>query len=121
MADSIPLRFFQKQGYGKNVVILTQPAGFIKKRSSAEFLMKIVLRKYPALLQTIMKRHEMYNETIQYVESEAAKGNVLLLRPENKLPIKRICKDPDRLQQTYDTGREIGKKHLAEIRSFLNG
>ena len=27
IADSIPLRFFQQQGYEKNLVVLTQPAG----------------------------------------------------------------------------------------------
>lgn len=33
IADSIPLRFFQQQGYEKNLVVLTQPAGYVKRRS----------------------------------------------------------------------------------------
>ena len=33
IADSIPLRFFESIGYERNIVVLTQPQGFIKKRT----------------------------------------------------------------------------------------
>lgn len=41
IADSIPLRFFQQQGYEKNLVILTQPAGYVKRRSPLMPLMRM--------------------------------------------------------------------------------
>ena len=53
-------------------MILTQPAGYIKKPSRAMWLMRIFLRKYPALLRVLEKRHAMYNETVQYIEEQAA-------------------------------------------------
>ena len=31
IADSIPLRFFQEQGYERNLVVLTQPEGFCER------------------------------------------------------------------------------------------
>ncbi len=32
VADSIPVRFFESLGYKRNLIILTQPKGFVKKR-----------------------------------------------------------------------------------------
>ena len=38
VSDSIPLEFFEKKGYSKNVVILTQPRGYVKgKNGSAAY------------------------------------------------------------------------------------
>ena len=119
IADSIPLRFFESKGYDRNVVILTQPAGYIKKRSAFLPLIRVALRKYPELIRVIERRHIIYNETVRYVESCAAEGKVLLLRPEAPLPMKRICHDPAQLQQTYDLGRELALRRLETIRAFL--
>ncbi|MBO5791726.1 MAG: patatin family protein, partial [Lentisphaeria bacterium] len=51
LADSIPLRFLENRGFDRNVVILTQPAGYVKKPSRAMPLMKLLLKKYPALVK----------------------------------------------------------------------
>ena len=119
LADSIPLRFFESLGYEKNIVILTQPAGYRKKASAALGLLKFVYRKYPALIRTMENRHIHYNEEVEYAEKQAEAGNVLLLRPEKVLPVKRICHDPELLQQTYDAGRELALKKLPELQRFL--
>ena len=119
IADSIPLRFFEEKGYNKNVVVLTQPAGFCKKTSKAMRLLRIVLHKYPALIQALETRHERYNETLRYLEEQSRKGNIFLLRPESPLPVGRICHDPEKLQQTYDIGREYSAKLLPQIKKFL--
>ena len=34
VADSVPIRAFQQMGYEKNIVVLTRPAGYRKKKSS---------------------------------------------------------------------------------------
>ena len=62
IADSIPLKFIQAQGYAKNVVILTQPLDYVKKKNKLMPLMKVVYRQYPKLLHTMARRHDVYNE-----------------------------------------------------------
>ena len=47
ISDSIPLAYFQKIGYEKCVVILTQPKGYIKTPSKSIYAAKLMLRKYP--------------------------------------------------------------------------
>ncbi len=121
IADSIPLRFFEEKGYNKNVVVLTQAAGFNKKASKAMGLLRIVLHKYPALIRALETRHERYNETLLYLEEQSQKGNIFLIRPEIPLPVGRICHDPEKLQQTYDIGKEYSEKLLPQIKDFLEG
>ena len=119
MADSIPLRFFESLGYERNLVILTQPAGYMKKPSTAMPLLRLIYRKYPLLVRAMEERHVKYNETVRYVEEQAAAGRVLLLRPESPLPIKRITRDPDLLQKTYDLGRHQAERRLKELKEFF--
>lgn len=118
LADSIPVRFFESIGYRKNLVILTRPAGFRKEPSAAMGLLRLVYRKYPELVRVIEKRHEVYNETIRYIESCAESGSVLLLRPEQPLGVKRICHDPGQLLTAYEQGRALARKRLSDIRAF---
>ena len=41
IADPIPIHEFQKMGYDRNVIILTQHDGYRKKKSSALPLIKL--------------------------------------------------------------------------------
>ncbi|MBQ2730354.1 MAG: patatin family protein [Clostridia bacterium] len=120
IADSVPLRFFEKMGYDRNIVILTQPADYRKEKSSMLPVMKLVLRKYPKVVEAMARRHEIYNETLEYIAKREAEGAVLVIRPENALPIKRLEKDPEVLKSVYETGRAEGKKQLSRIIEYLS-
>ena len=119
IADSIPLRFFQQQGYEKNLVVLTQPAGYVKKRSPLMPLMRMWLRRHPRIVQALEDRPAMYNAELDYVKEEELKGKTLVLRPRNKLTIGHISHNPDDMQMTYDQGREVALEHLEEIKAFF--
>ena len=120
VSDSIPLRFFEEKGFDRNLVILTQPSNYVKNKNSAIPLAKIMLRKYPKLIEAMKNRHIIYNETLEYIKSKEKMGEVFVIRPEKELPIKRVEKNPDVLWEVYHTGRSVASKHLDEIRLFLN-
>lgn len=120
IADSIPLRYFQSIGYEKNIVVLTQPRGYTKSKNGLLPLMRAALRKYPKLIDAIAHRHEMYNETLEYLWKEEKRGNTLILCPDEKLPIDRIEHDPEKLRTVYDIGRKYAEEHFTEIQEFLN-
>lgn len=67
ISDSIPLRFFEQQGYDRNVVVLTQPLGFIKKPNPMMPLIRLQLHRYPQFLKAAAERHVMYNNETEYV------------------------------------------------------
>ena len=121
VADSIPVRYFESIGYHRNVVILTQPKGYVKGKNQMLPLIRLKYRHYPNLVQAMADRHLRYNETLEYVARQEAAGNLLVIRPEKALDINKAEKDPQKLREVYELGRKEGKKRLAEIRAYLNG
>ncbi len=118
IADSIPLKFMQSKGYTRNIVVLTQPLGYEKKQNRFLPLIKIVYRKYPEFIDAVSRRHEMYNEQLRYVAEQEEKGNIIVIRPPEKLPIEHITHDPDLMQRVYDIGRETAEAMLPAITSW---
>lgn len=119
IADSIPLRYFESIGYGRNVVILTQPDAYEKKENGLLFLIRLMYRKYPRLVEAMEKRHAVYNETLEYIAQKEKTGDILVLRPETSLPVSRVERKPERLKAVYDIGRAAAHARLSEIRAFL--
>lgn len=118
-ADSIPLRYFESLGYARNVVILTQPAGYVKKPNAAMPLMRLLLRRWPALLNALAHRHEGYNDTTAYIAAQEAAGAALVIRPDAALGISATEHDPVEIERVYLLGRAAGEKHLAAVQTFL--
>lgn len=118
-ADSIPLRFLESKGYRRNVVILTQPKGYVKKKYSHRKAFGLILRDYPALLNAMDIRPRMYNTELQYVAKQERFGNCLVLRPPEALNIPSVCRDPEELERVYQIGRKVAAETLADVKQFL--
>jgi predicted patatin/cPLA2 family phospholipase len=72
LSDSIPVKYFQSISYDKNVVVLTQPEGYVKEINKQLKYIKKVYRKYPKFIDTIANRHNVYNETLEYIRKQEA-------------------------------------------------
>lgn len=118
VADSIPLAYAEQNGYDRNVVILTQPEGYQKRHLPLMPLMRIALRKYPAMIQAMDRRHIMYNEQLDYVRQAETEGRCLVIRPDTKIPIGHVSHDPDQMERVYQMGREMGQRRLEDIKRF---
>lgn len=119
VADSIPLEYFESIGYEKNLVILTQPDGYVKEHNKLMPLMRIALRKYPKMIEAMDQRHVMYNQQLSYVYQAESTGRALVIRPDEKLPIGHISHNPDEMQRVYDIGRKTGMKYIERIKAFF--
>lgn len=119
ISDSVPVRYFESIGYDRNVVILTQPKGYVKKKNSIIPLMKLKYPRYPEMVQTMENRHVEYNETLNYIEQQEASGRLLVIRPDQALQIGRAEKDPKELMRVYEIGRKVAAQRLDEIRNYL--
>lgn len=119
ISDAIPLRFFENLGYDKNILVLTRPKDYRKKKSGIIPLVKIKYRKYPELVEIMKNRHISYNETLEYIEKKEKDGEILVIRPETALPIKRTEKNPETLTLVYQLGRKVATEKLNEIKQFL--
>ena len=119
VADSIPLAYFERQGFERNVVILTQPEGYQKKHNRLMPLLRVNLRHYPNMVKALDRRHLMYNEQLAYVRKREQEGKALVIRPATALKIGHISHNPDEMQAVYEEGRKMGMERLQDMRDFL--
>ena len=118
VGDSVPVRFMEELGYDRNVVILTQPLDFVKKKIKYGLLAKTVYKQYPKLTEAMLNRHERYNECYEYIRNKEARGELMVVRPPETLNIS-ISNKPEELQRVYDIGRREGQESLERVREFL--
>ena len=120
MADSIPVKFFEKVGYEKNVVVLTQPENYVKKPNNLIPLIRVKYKNYPKLVETMENRHLVYNQTLSYIARKEKEGTLFVIRPKEKLQIGKIEKNPEKLKEIYEIGRGTVLPLIPEIKQFLN-
>ena len=117
-SDSVPLEAFEKLGYERNVVVLTQPAGY-RKKPEMQFLAKTVYRKYPDFCKALLNRHDDYNRLMDFLEERQRQGRIFIIRPSEKLDIKRVENDVNKVQKAYDLGNANAKAAMAELKVWL--
>lgn len=117
-SDSIPVDFLRNQGYKKAVVILTQPASYIKPPEKTS-LFKIIYRRYPAYIKAMKTRHERYNATLDRIRELEAAGEIFVFRPSKKIRIKRLERNPAKILDMYELGRQDALSRLADLIRFL--
>ena len=120
IVNSIPLKYFQELGFDRNIVVLTQPKGFFKKRTKLMPLFHLTMRKYPAIIKAMGRRHLMYNEQLRYLAEQEKKGNILLIYPEKELAIGRTELNEQKMRYVYQLGRKAAEQQLQKIKVFLS-
>ena len=119
ISDSIPVSWFRSIGYRKNIVVLTQPEGYRKKKSILTPLIRLRLRKYPAIADAMEKRHTVYNSTLDELVNLSKAGDTFILRPSEEMKINRTEKDPEKLNALYQLGRQDALGRIDAIREFV--
>jgi predicted patatin/cPLA2 family phospholipase len=108
ISDSIPLAWALSEGYVKNVVVLTHPAGYRRKKE-IQPPARLVYRKYPRLIKALGEFVEKYNQSLAFAEEEAAAGRTVLIRPSVDLKVSRTERDVDKLIRLYELGLKDGE------------
>ena len=120
LSDSIPLAFMEKQGFEKNVVILTQPKGFIKGQMELYNLVKLSLLRYPKFIQTMEARPDMYNQQTAYVQRRAQEGAAFAIYPPEPLQVGATERDSEKLEKVYQIGRKTAEEKVDALKAFLS-
>ncbi len=121
ISDSIPIRKALADGNEKNLIILTQPAGYRKKTKHANRAAAAILRReYPQMAETILNRPKMYNETVCFCEQLAKHHpkSTVLLRPEH--PINSFERDIQKLTAAYQEGYQLAESRIDEIKALFD-
>lgn len=119
IVDPIPVKKVLDEGYEKVVVILTQHKGYVKLKTSTIPLLKIRYKKYPRFIKAMEKRHEKYNETLAYLEELEREGKAFVIRPDEKINVKRLERDEEKLKEVYRQGLIEGNIKCESLKKFL--
>lgn len=120
IADSIPIKKMQELGFEKNIVILTQEAGYRKNPNSLLSIIKLVYKKYPKLIEAIENRHIIYNQQLEFLEKQEQLGNVIIIRPSEKPTASRTEKDKEKILETYNLGKKDALSIIKNIIEYTN-
>lgn len=119
IGDSIPFQWMHSQGYDKLVVVLTQDKTY-RKGPMPRLPLKLLQRSYPQIARQLLHRHETYNQALDLLAQWEKEGKAYVLRPSEPIHIHRTERDPQKLQQVYDLGVKDCRKHLPQLRQYLN-
>ena len=119
MIDPVPYSIMFKNNYDKNVIVLTQPRDFIKKKTSIIPILKLKYFKYPKLVEAMANRHILYNKQLEEIRQLEKENKVYVIAPKESLKIKRTENNPDELERVYQVGRKVAKEKIEEVREFL--
>lgn len=117
-ADSVPVAAFESMGYKRNVVVLTQPAGY-RKEPEFQLAAKLLYRKYPAFVNSLINRHKAYNRQMDELDTIERQGRIFVIRPSSKPDIGRMENDVNKVQAVYDMGVNNARESLAALKAWL--
>ena len=122
-SDSIPIQKSILDGNDKHIVILTKNAGYRLKEPSSggRFFTKLLYRKYPALIGSLLQRHKDYNDSLYLTLQLESEGKALVLRPSKPLTVGKFEKNKENLIALYQNGYDDAREMAPRIQDFLKG
>ena len=120
ITDPVPYGYMENRGYDRNVMILTQPKGYHKRRFRLLAAIHTVYKRYPKLADAMEQRHIVYNRQLAEVREREQKRSAIVIRPPESLGIGHVSHNPAELEMVYRIGREEANRRLSEIRTYLH-
>lgn len=120
VSDSIPVKYALSK-HEKAVVVLTRPRGYRKEKMGGQFILKLIFRKQPEFLETLLKRNEEYNQTLDFCEQMEREGKLFLIAPSPKFSIGRMEKSYEKRLALYNHGYQLISNEFENLQLFLNG
>ncbi|MBN6189395.1 patatin family protein [Aneurinibacillus sp. BA2021] len=121
VSDPIPIRRAMADGNERNIIILTRNKGYEKKAFKMKWLAGKVYRNYPGLVECLVRRHAVYNETLALIERLEREGRAFVIRPTRPIEVDRMEKDKEKLGRLYDQGYEDAARMGDALAKWLAG
>ncbi len=118
VSDPIPFKKAFDMGYEKIIVIQTRPADYIKSKSQLPY--GLVYKKYPEFVKTAKGAYLNYNKTLDLIRKYENEGKIIVLRPSEKIKMRRVEKNLSKLQAIYDVGVKDCNNNLSRIKKYID-
>lgn len=109
IVDSIPVLRAVETGHRYNVVVSTRNYGF-RETSRDRKIPSFIYKNYPRLRVALSHRIEAYNRQLKLVEDMESRGDIVCIRPQRPMEVRRMEKDTQKLERLYEEGFELGEQ-----------
>ncbi len=118
LAQPVCVRQAIKDGCNKNVIILTQPAGFVKKCGKGNiFMSQVIKRTFPPMEMALLARHRVYNSQMKFLSELEKHGKALIFRPTEKLD--SFQSDVKELERYWKMGYDMCIENKEKLFEFI--
>ncbi|HHW82275.1 MAG TPA: patatin family protein [Actinomycetales bacterium] len=117
-SGGIALDVAKADGFERFLVVLTQPRTFTKKRTRFPEAYRRVFRKFPAVADSLITRHDRYNETREELLQLESEGKALLFLPET-MPVTNGERSVPKLAAAHALGRAQAREEVPRWKEWL--
>lgn len=119
VSDGIPWQRALDQGCDRIVVVLTRPRSYEKHADKTLRLIRRQYADFPAFIELMQHRHELYNESRAKLFEAEKQGKALVIAPESTLGVSRTERNVNKLRLLWGAGYEMTAGRMDEIRAYL--
>ena len=121
LSDPIPYKKAFADGCDKLIICITLPKDY-RKGPMPEWLVNILIHKYPKVKDAVLTSHNTYNNGIEEIFELEKQGKALVIYPEECFGVNTVTKDKEGMEKLYQLGYNDGKKieeYLKTIKEFV--
>ncbi|MFD0697000.1 patatin family protein [Paenibacillus sp. GCM10027628] len=119
LVDPIPVQKSVADGNKKHVIVLTKEQGYRKRPFKQKWLAKSFYPQYNGLVNVLVNRSEIYNNTLETIERMEQNGSAIVIRPSARVVVGRMEKDPLKLEALHELGYEDAKRMGQTMKEWL--
>ncbi len=113
-----PIPIYEAVREGAEKIIVLRSRKYPYRMSPAKTgLLKFFLKKYPAVIEAIKNRHEVYNDELDYIRDKHDRLEIIEICPPEGFQTSRLTRDKEILKQDYELGFKEGLKLVEMMRS----
>ncbi|MGI5895056.1 MAG: patatin-like phospholipase family protein [Candidatus Merdivicinus sp.] len=109
-SDPIPVKKALADGCDSLVIVLTQHRGYVKSPEKFRQVYKHLYGKYPEMVATLDRRHQVYNDAKKLAFELEKEGKAIVIAPEEPVGLDRFEKDLRKLRALYEKGYNQAKR-----------
>lgn len=114
----IPIDSAQLDGYEKFFIVLTRTREYVKAPSNFPKIIRRHYRRFPALAESIISRHDRYNRTKEKVLELERQGKAYVFSPETML-VTNGTRNLRLLNAAYEQGLAQARAEMPAMKEFL--
>lgn len=118
LGGGVALDVAKRDGMKRFFVVLSRVKGYRKTPARFGQAFRAYYRKHPLVAEAVIRRHLIYNETLDELEQLAAEGKAFLVYPDS-MPVSSRESRFTKLAESYQLGYAQGRRDVDKWKTFL--